>query len=214
MADRFIDTVVGIGIKLCDIFHTSYGWGVAVFISLMNFMSGYGTAINAVVVCVTLDTAWGIAAQINANTTISSTYGWAATVDSDERIIMSSNTFSPVYATIEVVGGCTITRPAEDVNYQTALTGVLIESASENIRRRNNVNSSFAGCNPEYTVRQFDDYSPKRIHKGGQSRISCSVSHLRGLPVRGAPVAVSFGIWGIAPRRERQYKTYRNYALY
>lgn len=64
MADRFIDTVVGIGIKLCDIFHTSYGWGVAVFISLMNFVSGYGTAINAVVVCVTLDTAWGIAAQV------------------------------------------------------------------------------------------------------------------------------------------------------
>lgn len=96
-----------------------------------------------------------IAAQINANTTISSTYGWAATVDSDERIIMSSNTFSPVYATIEVVGGCTITRPAEDVNYQTALTGVLIESASENIRRRNNVNSSFAGCNPEKFLQYY-----------------------------------------------------------
>ena len=96
-----------------------------------------------------------IAAQINANTTISSTYGWAATVDSDERIIMSSNTFSPVYATIEVVGGCTITRPAEDVNYQTALTGVLIESASENIRRRNNVNSSFAGCNPEIFLQYY-----------------------------------------------------------
>lgn len=96
-----------------------------------------------------------IAAQINANTTISSTYGWAATVDSDERIIMSSNTFSPVYVTIEVVGGCTITRPAEDVNYQTALTGVLIESASENIRRRNNVNSSFAGCNPEIFLQYY-----------------------------------------------------------
>ena len=96
-----------------------------------------------------------IAAQINANTTISSTYGWAATVDSDERIIMSSNTFSPVYATIEVVGGCTITRPAEDVNYQTALTGVLIESASEDIRRRNNVNSSFAGCNPEIFLQYY-----------------------------------------------------------
>lgn len=96
-----------------------------------------------------------IAAQINANTTISSTYGWAATVNSDERIIMSSNTFSPVYATIEVVGGCTITRPAEDVNYQTALTGVLIESASENIRRRNNVNSSFAGCNPEIFLQYY-----------------------------------------------------------
>ena len=90
-----------------------------------------------------------IAAQINANTTITSTYGWAATVDSDTRIIMSSNTWSPSYSTIDVVSGCRITRPPEDVDYQTALTGVLIEGANDYIRRKNGVNKEFAGCNSE-----------------------------------------------------------------
>lgn len=96
-----------------------------------------------------------IAAQINANTTITSTYGWAATVDSDTRIIMSSNTWSPSYSTIDVVSGCQITRPPEDVDYQTALTGVLIEGANDYIRRKNGVNVSFAGCNPERFLQYY-----------------------------------------------------------
>ena len=101
-----------------------------------------------------------IAAQINANTTITSTYGWAATVDSDTRIIMSSNTWSTSYATIGVVNGCQITRTPEDVNYQTTLTGVLIEGATETVRRetvrRNNgVDSSVAGCNPEKFLQYY-----------------------------------------------------------
>lgn len=96
-----------------------------------------------------------IAAQINANTTITSTYGWAATVDSDARIIMSSNTWSPSYSTIDVVSGCRITRPPEDVDYQTALTGVLIEGANDYIRRKNGVNESFAGCNPERFLQYY-----------------------------------------------------------
>ena len=96
-----------------------------------------------------------IAAQINANTTITSTYGWAATVDSNTRIIMSSNTWSPSYSTIDVVSGCQITRPPEDVDYQTALTGVLIEGANDYIRRKNGVNESFAGCNPEKFLQYY-----------------------------------------------------------
>lgn len=96
-----------------------------------------------------------IAAQINANTTITSTYGWAATVDSDTRIIMSSNTWSTSYATIGVVSGCQITRPPEDVNYQTTLTGVLIEGSTEYVRRNNGVNSSSAGCNPEKFLQYY-----------------------------------------------------------
>ena len=96
-----------------------------------------------------------IAAQINANTTITSTYGWAATVDSDTRIIMSSNTWSPIYSTIDVVNGCQITRPPEDVDYQTTLTGVLIEGATEAVRRNNGVDSSFAGCNPERFLQYY-----------------------------------------------------------
>lgn len=139
-----------------------YKWAVAYEVKLSGFDLSSGGSFTLHIYISDFEftypagaTLESIAAQINANTTISSTYGWAATVDSDERIIMSSNTFSPVYATIEVVGGCTITRPAEDVNYQTALTGVLIESASENIRRRNNVNSSFAGCNPEIFLQYY-----------------------------------------------------------
>lgn len=96
-----------------------------------------------------------IAAQINANTTITSTYGWAATIDSDVRIIMSSNTWSPVYSIIDVVSGCQITRPPEDVDYQTTLTGVLIEGTNDYIRCKNGVNVSFAGCNPERFLQYY-----------------------------------------------------------
>ena len=68
-----------------------------------------------------------IAAQINANATVKSTYGWTASVDeATARIIVSSNTWHPDFAIIKVVSGCQITRPPEDVNYQTTLTGVLI----------------------------------------------------------------------------------------
>lgn len=92
-----------------------------------------------------------IHAQINSFVTGQiKDYGWTSSVDeANSRIIMSSNTWSPSYAAISVVSGCQITRPQEDVNYQTTLTGVLIEGPTESVRRNNGVNSSFAGCNPE-----------------------------------------------------------------
>lgn len=92
-----------------------------------------------------------IHAQINSFVTGQiKAYGWTSSVDeANSRIIMSSNTWSPSYAAISVVSGCQITRPQEDVNYQTTLTGVLIEGSTESVRRNNGVNSSFAGCNPE-----------------------------------------------------------------
>ena len=92
-----------------------------------------------------------IHAQINSFVTGQiKDYGWTSSVDeANSRIIMSSNTRSPSYAAISVVSGCQITRPQEDVNYQTTLTGVLIEGPTESVRRNNGVNSSFAGCNPE-----------------------------------------------------------------
>ena len=92
-----------------------------------------------------------IHAQINSFVTGQiKDYGWTSSVDeANSRIIMSSNTWSPSYAAISVVSGCQITRPQEDVNYQTTLTGVLIEGLTESVRRNNGVNSSFAGCNPE-----------------------------------------------------------------
>lgn len=98
-----------------------------------------------------------IHAQINSFVTGQiKDYGWASSVDeANSRIIMSSNTWSPVFSTIGVVSGCQITRPPEDINYQTTLTGVLIEGSTEYVRRNNGVDSSFADCNPEKFLQYY-----------------------------------------------------------
>lgn len=83
-------------------------------------------------------------------------YGWTSSVDeANSRIIMSSNIWSPAYAAIDVVSGCQITRTPEDVNYQTTLTGMLIEGSVESVRRNNGVNSASAGCNPEKFLQYY-----------------------------------------------------------
>lgn len=114
-----------------------------------------------------------IAAQINANATVKSTYGWTASVDeATARIIVSSNTWHPDFAIIKVVSGCQITRPPEDVNYQTTLTGVLIEGATDPVRRNNGVNSSYAGCNPEKFLQYYSAHgSDKTGQQPGSSEI-------------------------------------------
>ena len=61
---RLTEIIVNLGCKLGEIFQTVYGWIAAAGIFVMNFFAGYETAINAVVICVALDTVWGIAAQI------------------------------------------------------------------------------------------------------------------------------------------------------
>ena len=61
---RMTEIIINIGCKLSEMFQTVYGWIAAVGIFIVNFFAGYEMAINAVVVCVALDTAWGIAAQI------------------------------------------------------------------------------------------------------------------------------------------------------
>lgn len=137
-----------------------------------------------------------IAAQINANTTITSTYGWAATVDSDARIIMSSNTWSPIYSSIDVVSGCQITRPPEDVNYQTTLTGVLIEGATDPVRRKNGVDASLAGCNPEEFLRY---YSANGSEKTGQQPGSGEIIRESAFTEEANPALVA------------AYPTYRDY---
>ena len=98
-----------------------------------------------------------IHAQINSFVTGQiKDYGWSSSIDeANSRIIMSSNTWSPSCAFIDIVSGCQITRPPEDVNYQTTLTGVLIEGSTEYVRRNNGVNSSFAGCNPEKFLQYY-----------------------------------------------------------
>lgn len=50
--------------KLHAILQTVYGWMCAAVLFFINIFEGYETAITTVVVCVALDTAWGIAAQV------------------------------------------------------------------------------------------------------------------------------------------------------
>ncbi|MFR2943257.1 MAG: flagellin hook IN motif-containing protein [Acutalibacteraceae bacterium] len=138
-----------------------------------------------------------IAAQINANATVKSTYGWTASVDeAASRIIVSSNTWSTSYATIGVVSGCQITRPPEDVNYQTTLTGVLIEGSNEYVRRNNGVNISFAGCNPE---RFLQYYSAKGSQATGQMPGSSEIIRESAFTEEANPELVA------------AYPTYRDY---
>ena len=140
-----------------------------------------------------------IAAQINANATVKSTYGWTASVDeAAARIIVSSNTWSTSYATIGVVNGCQIARPSEDVNYQTMLTGVLIEGSNEYVRRNNGVNISFAGFNPE---RFLQYYSTKGSQATGQMPGSSEIIRESAFTKEANPALVA------------AYPTYRDYLL-
>lgn len=138
-----------------------------------------------------------IAAQINANATVKSTYGWTASVDeATVRIIVSSNTWHPDFAIIKVVSGCQITRPPEDVNYQTTLTGVLIEGATDPVRRKNGVDASLAGCNPEEFLRY---YSANGSEKTGQQPGSGEIIRESAFTEEANPALVA------------AYPTYRDY---
>ena len=100
-----------------------------------------------------------IAAQINADEKIRTTYGWTASADeAGGRIVMSINTWSPNYVLIDVTNGCQITYPRENVSYQTTLTGILIKGTREEIRRKNGVNSNMAGG----VLDQFAEYYSER----------------------------------------------------
>ncbi len=61
---KMLSLCTGFGVKLSEIFQSVYGWLVAACVVVANFFAGYEVAINAVVVCVVLDTAWGIAASV------------------------------------------------------------------------------------------------------------------------------------------------------
>ena len=138
-----------------------------------------------------------IAAQINANATVKYTYGWTASVDeATARIIVSSNTWHPDFAIIKVVSGCQITRPPEDVNYQTTLTGVLIEGATDPVRRKNGVDASLAGCNPEEFLRY---YSANGSEKTGQQPGSGEIIRESAFTEEANPALVA------------AYPTYRDY---
>ena len=102
------------------------------------------------------DVASAINSTLRGTPDYSSEYygGWTATA-ADGFVVMGSNTSNAARAAIAVVSGCTIRRTPEDINYQTTSTGVLIEGATEYVRRNNGVNSSFAGCNPEKFLQYY-----------------------------------------------------------
>ena len=87
-----------------------------------------------------------IAAQINANTKIVE-YSWKAT-SSDElnAIVMECNAWSTTEGHKKIsASGCTLTKHAEDVDYQTT-TAIIPQKTTVNVRRRNGVDSQLAGC--------------------------------------------------------------------
>lgn len=97
--------------------------------------------------------------------------GWTASA-TDNAVIMASNTYSAARAVINVVSGCEIARTPEDKNYQTTLTGVLIEGANEYVRRKNSVNATIAGCNTKGFIESYAaGGSDKTGQKPGSSEI-------------------------------------------
>lgn len=186
-------------------------WANTYKVALSGFdLSAGGTAVLTFglgIYKINLTLTWGagaelsdIHAQINSFVTGQiKDYGWTSSVDeANSRIIMSSNTWLPSYATIGVVSGCQITRPPEDVNYQTTLTGVLIEGEREYVRRNNGVNSSYAGCNPE---RFLQYYSAKGSQATGQMPGSSEIIRESAFTEEANPALVA------------AYPTYRDYLL-
>lgn len=103
------------------------------------------------------DVAAAINAALRGGTTdfaVAANGGWSASA-AENLVVLSSNTYAANLAVIAVVSGCQISRTPEDVNYQTTLTGVLIEGSTEFIRRKNGVNSSYAGCNLEKFMQYY-----------------------------------------------------------
>lgn len=184
-------------------------WANSYEVALSGFdLAAGGTAVltfGTGIYKVDLPLTWGagaklsdIHAQINSFVTGQiKDYGWTSSVDeANSRIIMSSNTWSPVFSTIGVVSGCQITRPPEDVDYQTTLTGALIEGEKEYVRRNNGVNISLAGCNPE---RFLQYYSAKGSQATGQMPGSSEIIRESAFTEEANPELVA------------AYPTYRDY---
>lgn len=187
----------------------SQRWAYSYEVALSGFdLAAGGTAVltfGTGIYKVDLPLTWGagaklsdIHAQINSFVTGQiKDYGWTSSVDeANSRIIMSSNTWSTSYATIGVVNGCQIARPPEDVDYQTTLTGALIEGATDPVRRNNGVNISFAGCNPE---RFLQYYSAKGSQATGQMPGSSEIIRESAFTEEANPELVA------------AYPTYRDY---
>lgn len=128
-----------------------YKWAVAYEVKLSGFDLSSGGSFTLHIHTSDLEftypagaTLASIAAQINADTTIAG-YSWKATA-SDEiaAIVMECNTSAENYKKISATG-CTLTKHAEDVDYQT--TAIIIPAGTySRLRRHNGIDTNLAGC--------------------------------------------------------------------
>lgn len=84
--------------------------------------------------------------------------GWSAAADeATGRVILTSNGYMESWTTVEAVSGATLTTRPDDTNYQTKLTGVLLDKGQtiEYVRRNNGIVTSPAGCNMEKLLQYY-----------------------------------------------------------
>lgn len=140
-----------------------YKWAVAYEVKLSDFDLSSGGSFTLHIYISDFEftypagaTLASIAAQINANSDITNTYSWKATA-SDElnAIVMECNAWSSIEGHKKIsASGCTLTKHAEDVDYQS--TTVFIQpNALAPIRRRNGADSQLAGCDNEVFLEYY-----------------------------------------------------------
>lgn len=140
-----------------------YRWAVAYEVKLSGFDLSSGGSFTLHIYISDFEftypagaTLASIAAQINANSDITNTYSWKATA-SDElnAIVMECNAWSTVEGHKKIsASGCTLTKHAEDVDYQTT-TAIIPQNTTVNVRRRNGAGSQLAGCGNEVFLEYY-----------------------------------------------------------
>lgn len=140
-----------------------YKWAVAYEVKLSGFDLSSGGSFTLHIYISDFEftypagaTLASIAAQINATPDIMNTYSWKATA-SDElnAIVMECNAWSSIEGHKKIsAAGCTLTKHAEDVDYQS--TTVFIQpNTLAPIRRRNGAGSQLAGCDNEVFLEYY-----------------------------------------------------------
>lgn len=140
-----------------------YRWAVAYEVKLSGFDLSSGGSFTLHIYISDFEftypagaTLASIAAQINATPDIMNTYSWKATA-SDElnAIVMECNAWSSIEGHKKIsAAGCTLTKHAEDVDYQS--TTVFIQpNTPVPIRRRNGAGSQLAGCDNEMFLEYY-----------------------------------------------------------
>lgn len=98
-----------------------------------------------------------IAEAINADPAIRNTYSWVAEASEElSAVVMTCSALYTMDGDKKISAtGCTLTRRAVDVDYQSVLTGVLSNTNYEYIRRKNYREGSYAGCNPTQFLKYY-----------------------------------------------------------